>query len=101
MKKRAISELKKNLLEAADRVHVLDSIKEAAQAELGQQTQKKIVSEVGKRSRLVEDIPQAAFLRLGVSAPPPPPKKRRKRRKKGGCYPAEITSQFGSGIALE
>ena len=51
---------------------MLDSIKEAAQAELGQQIQKKIVSEVGNRSFPAEDIAQAAFARLGVTALPPP-----------------------------
>ena len=73
------------MLEVGDSVHVLDSIKEAAQSELRQQIQKKIVTEVGKRSRPAEDIANAAFKRLGVSAPPPP-KKGRKRRKKGRGY---------------
>lgn len=97
LKERAISEVKKKVLEVADSVP--DSIKGVAQSELGQHLQEKIVKEVGKRSRPAEDIAKAAFARLGV--PAPPPKKKRKRRKKGRGYPAEIVSQFGSGIVLE
>ena len=87
-------------MEVADNAleHVPVSVKQAAQSELGQQLQRKIVSEVGKRSRPAGDIAEVAFARLGVA---PPPKKRRKRRKKGRGYPKELLDQFGSGIVLE
>ena len=97
LKERAISEVKRKVLEVADSAP--DSIKEAAQSELGQQLQRKIVREVGKKSRPAEDIAKAAFARLGV--PPPAKKRKRKGKKKGRGYPAEIISQFGSGIVLE
>ena len=103
LKERAISEVKKKALEVADNAfeRVPDSIKEAARSELGQQLQKKIVKEVGKRSRPAEDIAKAAFARLGVSTPPPAKKRKRRGKKRGRGYPAEIVSQFGSGIVLE
>ena len=122
MKEKALSEVKKKALEVADSAleRVLDYIKEAAQSELGQQLQKKIVSEVGKRSRPAEDIAKAA--RLGVPQPPPPKKKRTRRKRKGkgfydsyyhtplspgiisSPYPRGLIDQFalrGSGIVLE
>ena len=95
--------------QALEKIIVPDSIKRAAQSDLGRQFQKKIISEVGEKTRVLggPNLAEAAFKKLGIAEPPPKrlavEKKKRRRRKKGKgvAYPPKLISQFGSGIVLE